>query len=147
MARLQDKPKRVYINRKKTDAIAQMEPPHTLKQLRFFVGIIHPMIKLFPNLSDLTATLRHLLSTKNNIKGTRLKWITEHDTAFANMKNDITNIIENKHFDTNKPTKARCGESKNGLGAGLEQQIENNWQPMPYACRSFNSNEPKYSKK
>ena len=68
-----------------------------------------------------------------------------HDTAFANTKNALKNIIENKHFDTNKPTRVRCNASKNGLGACLEQQIENNWQPITYARRFLNSNEQKYS--
>ena len=70
---------------------------------------------------------------------------TEHDTAFANIKNAITNIIENKHFDTNKPTRVRCNASKNSLGACLEQQIENNWQPITHTSRFLNSNEQKYS--
>ena len=45
-----------------------MEPPHTLKQLRSFKGSIQHMIKFIPNLSDLTAPLRPLLSTKKQQK-------------------------------------------------------------------------------
>ena len=41
-----------------------MEPLHTLKQLRSFMGSIHHMIKCISNLSDPTAPLRPLLSTK-----------------------------------------------------------------------------------
>ena len=60
-------------------------------------------------------------------------------------KNAITKTIENKHFDTDKPARVRCDASKNGLGAGLEQQIDNNWQPIAYASRFLNNNEQKYS--
>ena len=69
-------PNRIIPTERKTNAIAQMETPHTLKQLRSFMGIIHHMIKFSPNLSKLTAPMRPLLSTKNNLKGTKLKWTT-----------------------------------------------------------------------
>ena len=58
------------------------------------MGSIHHLIKFIPNLSNLPAPLRPLLSTKNNIKGTKLKWTTEHDTAFKKIKNAIKQIIE-----------------------------------------------------
>ena len=129
----------------KTNAITQMETPNTLKQLRSLMGSIHHVIKFIPNLTNLTAPLRPLLSTKNNIRGTKLKWTTEHDTAFEKIKKAITKIIENKHFDTNKPTRVRCDASKNGLRACLEQDTDNNWQPIAYASRFLNTNEQKYS--
>ena len=78
------------------------------------------MIKFIPNLAELTAPLRPLLSTKNSIKGSKLKWSSEHDLAFNKSKTAITQIIENKPFDTTKPTRVRSDASKNGLGACLE---------------------------
>ena len=92
-----------------------MEQPHTLKQLRSFMGFKHHMIKFIPNLSEFTAPLRPLLSTKDSIKSSKLKWSSEHDTAFNKIKKTITRIIENKHFNTKKPTRVRCDACKNGL--------------------------------
>ena len=89
---------------KKTKSISEMEQPHTIKQLRSFMGSIHHMIKFIPNLSEITAPQRPLLSTKNSIKGSKLKWSSEHHTAFNKIKKTIAQIIENKHFDTKKPT-------------------------------------------
>ena len=54
-------------------------------------------------------------------------------------------MIENKHFDTKKPTRVRCDASRNGLGASLEQYLNNNWHPVAYASRFLNCNEQKYS--
>ena len=122
-----------------------MEQPHTLKQLRSFMGSIHHLIKLIPNLSELTAPLRPLLSTKNCIKGSKLKWSSEHDVAFNQNKKTITQIIENKHFDTTKPTRVTCDASKSGLGACPEQYLENYWYPIAYDSRFLNYNEQKYS--
>ena len=71
---------------KKTKSISKMEQPHTIKQLRSFMGSIHHMINLIPNLSEVTAPLRPLLSTKNSIKGSKLKWSSEHDTTLNKIK-------------------------------------------------------------
>ena len=138
-------PNGIIPTEKKTKSISEMDPPHTLKQLRSFMGSIHHMIKFIPNLAELTAPLRPLLSMKNSIKGSKLKWSSEHDLAFNKIKTAITQIIENKHFDTTKPTRVRCDASKNGLGACLEQQLDNNWYPIAYASRFLNNNEQKYS--
>ena len=138
-------PNGIIPTEKKTKSIAEMDQPHTLKQLRSFMGSIHHMIKFIPKLSELTAPLRPLLSTKNSIKDSKLKWTSEHDLAFNKIKNAITQIIENKHFDTTQPTRVRCDASKNGLGACLEQYLDNNWHPIAYASRFLNCNEQKYS--
>ena len=145
VARLQNQPIRDNTNREENKIISEMEQPHTLKQLRSFMGSIYHMIKFIPNLSEITAPLRPLLSTKNSIKGSKLKWSSEHDTAFNKIKKSITQIIENKHFDTKKPTRFRCDASKNGLGACLEQYLNNNWHPIAYASRFLNCKEQKYS--
>ena len=122
-----------------------MEKRHTLKQLRSFMGSMHHMIKFIPNLSEITAPLRPSLSTKNSIKGSKLKLSNEHDTAFSKIKQAITQIIENKHFDTTKPTRVRCHASTNGLEACLEQCLDNKWYPIAYPSRFLNCNEQKYS--
>ena len=103
------------------------------------------MIKFIPNLSNITAPHRPLLSTKNSIKGSKFKWSNEHDLAFNKIKQAIKKIIENKHFDKTKSTTVRCDASKNGLGARLEQFLDNNWYPISYSSRFLNSSEQKYS--
>ena len=53
--------------RKKFGAIAKLDIPKTLKQLRSFIGCINHLIKFTPNLARLSETLRPLLS-KSNLK-------------------------------------------------------------------------------
>ena len=108
-------------------------------------GKHRPHDKNMPNLSNITTPLRPILLSKNSIKGSKLKWSNEHDAAFNTNKQAITNIIENKLFDTTKPTRVRCDASKNGLGACLEQLVDDNCCPISYASRFLNSNEQKYS--
>ena len=91
-----------------------MDPPKTLKQLRSLMGSKHYLQKFIPNLSQLSAPLRPLLSHKEKIKNSELDWNEEHTKKFLQVKNAIKQIIENKHFDTNRPTRVLC-EVKKGL--------------------------------
>ena len=95
-------PNGIIPTEKKTKSISEMDQPHTLKQLRSFMGSIHHMIKFISNLSELTTHLRPLLSTKNSIKGSKLKWTSKHDLAFNKIKKAITQIIEKKTLRQNK---------------------------------------------
>ena len=122
-----------------------MDPPKTLKQLRSLMGSIHHLQKFIPNLSQISGPLRPLISHKEKIKNNKLDWNEEHAKSFHQIKNAIGQIIENKHFDTNRTTRDRCDASKERLGACLEQKYDNGWHPIAYASRFLNTNEQIYS--
>ena len=50
-------------------------------------------------------------------KNSNLDWNEEHTNSFQQIKNTMKQIIQNKHSDTNQPTRVRCDASKKGLGA------------------------------
>ena len=127
------------------DAIISLEPPKTLKQLCSFMGCIHQLIKFLPNVAEMSEPLRPLLSKANTKSQNKLNWNEKHTEAFNEIKLQIQNITENKHFVTEKPTRVRCDASKKGLGAGLEQKYGNNWEPVAYASRFLNKLEQRYS--
>ena len=122
-----------------------MEPPKRLKQLRSLVGSINLLQKFCSNLSQLSAPLRPLLSRKEKMKNSKLYWTKKHTKSFPQLKTAIKQMIENKHFDTNRLKRVRCNASKEGLGACLIQKNENNWHPIAHASRFLNTNEQKYS--
>ena len=110
------------------------------------MGIIHHLQKFIPNLSQISAPLRPLLAHKEKIKKNRkLDWNEAYTKSFNQIKNTIKQVIENKHFDTNRLTRLRCKASKEGLGACLEQKYDNGWHPITYASRFLNTNELKHS--
>ena len=102
-------PSGIIPTEKKTKSISEMEQPHTLKQLRSFIGGLHHMIKFIPNLSEITASLRPLLSTKNSIKGSKLKLSSEHDTAFNKSKKSYNT---NNRKQTLRHNKAHTGQMR-----------------------------------
>ena len=129
----------------KTEPLLKREPPKTLKQLRSFKGSIYHLTKFIQNLAEIPEPLRPLLKKENTTSSNKLKWEDKHTKTFSNIKLQIANIVENKHFDAEKETKIKCNASKLGLGATLEQKTENAWHTIAIASRFLNPVEQRYS--
>ena len=81
---------------------------------------IHHLIKFIPILATLSAPIRPLLSATTSKK--KLEWNEKHTVAFKKIKQAKHNIVEQKHFNIDNETRVKCGASKEGLGACLEQK-------------------------
>ena len=125
---------------RKTEPIESLKAPKTVSQLKFFMGSIHSLHKYLPALTESSASLRPLLSRKNECS-----WTSECQVSFENLKNQVANIVEVRHFDINRDTKIVCDASQNGLGAVLEQLNSDGWRPISFASRYLNEAEKKYS--
>jgi len=68
-------------SQKKVEAILQIKPPTTRKQLRRFIGMVNYYRDMWPQRSHLLAPLSALTSAK-----VKWKWATEHQEAFEKMK-------------------------------------------------------------
>ena len=123
----------------KTEALQKLDIPKTLKQLRSFMGSIHHLIKFIPHLAEISEPLRPLLKKENVTASNKLKWEEKHTKTFENIKTQIAKIVENKHFDVDKETRVKCDASKLGLGATLEQKIDNIWHTIAFASRFLNT--------
>jgi hypothetical protein len=64
----------------KIDAILQIKPPTTRKQLRHFIGMVNYYRDVLPLRSHLLAPLSSLTSAK-----VKWKWTTEHQEAFKTL--------------------------------------------------------------
>ena len=138
-------PNGVTPTKQKCDAIINLDNPKTLKQLRSFMGCIHQLIKLRPNLARISEPLRPLLSKANTKSQNKHDWKDNHTIAFNDIKAQIKQITENKQFDISKQTRVRCDASKKALGACLEQKIGHIWRPIAFASRFLNNLESRYS--
>ena len=91
-------------------------------------------------MSSLSSPLRPLL-----IKKSVYQWNDEHTKAFEELKQQIVNIKENKHFDIKWMLRQKTYASHSGLGATLEQWDGENWVTIAFASRFLNNHESKYS--
>ena len=124
----------------KTAAIAEMKAPKTLKQLRSFLGSVHHISKLIPNLAKICHPLLPLL--KKNEKFIRTE---NHQTYFQHIKTAVANATENTHSNPTLETRVTCNTSCQGLAAALERLDSEGWKLVAFASRFLNSNEERYS--
>ena len=124
----------------KIDAISKMKMPTNKKELQRFLGMINYLGKFIPKLSDMTAPLRKLL--QNDVDWSFEK---QHEVSVQTLQKLITTAPVLKYFDPTKPTQISSDFSGEGLGALLEQQIDDVWHPVAYASRTLTPAEHNYS--
>ena len=115
----------------KMESVRDFPQPENIKQLRRFMGMANHMAKFHPDLSEASAPLRSLMSTKNE-----WLWTENHTESFNKVKDVIMSPITLKLYDVNRPTKIRVDGSKlNGISVILYQQHDEQWHPVTCGSR------------
>ena len=115
----------------KIQGISERLRPNNLKELRSFLGAVNQLNKFVPDLASICAPFRSILK-----KEAEWKWTKEHEEAFLKINQEIKSITELTHFKRNKKLRIICDASKQGLGAVLQQQQDNQeWKPVSFASR------------
>ena len=117
----------------KTQAILNLKPPTTHKQLKSLLDSGHHLTKFIPKLAMLCRGFRDKLR-----KDTKYAWAENHQSNFETIKTNIKNLTENTHYDTKINTRVKTDASRSGLGAVLEQETCNGWETISYASRFLN---------
>ena len=101
---------------KKVEAIRNLAPPKTRKQLRSFIGMVNYYRDMWPKRSHLLAPLSSLTS-----KNVKFKWTEEHQKAFDEIKTVIAQETMLTYPDFNKAFHLHTDASKRQLGAHITQ--------------------------
>ena len=89
---------------------------------QIILGLHAPHNKVHRQTRKIIRTTIPLLSKNNTKSQNKLDWKDHNTTAFEEIKRQITNITENKHFDINKEKRVKCDAGRKGLGACPEQK-------------------------
>ena len=110
------------------------------------MGSIHHLIRYIPRLAQTAVALRSLLKNteKNTEKNRKVKWSTEHNTAFKNLLKLVSEITQNKLFGQHLHTRIVCDASTTGLGAALGH-FSSGWVAVAYASRFLSSLDESFS--
>ncbi|XP_030851255.1 uncharacterized protein K02A2.6-like [Strongylocentrotus purpuratus] len=125
---------------KKVAAILNMERPQNKQDVQRFLGMVNYQGKFIPDLSTKSAPLRSLLEKRNE-----WMWQDAQEKAWCQLKEALTQEPVLHFYDSTKPTKLSADASKNGLGAVLLQQHDQNWFPIAYASRAMTDAETRYA--
>lgn len=117
-------------------AIKEMKIPSNKQEVRRLLGMINYLSKFMPNVSKVTAPLRHLI--KNNVD---FNWSFEHEESFNKIKFMLTTSPVLKVFNPKEEIVIQADSSKDGMGACLLQ----NSQPVSFVSRSLSENEKNFA--
>ena len=121
---------------KKVEAIRNIAPPKTRKQLRGFIGMVNYYRDMWPKRSHLLAPLTSLTS-----KNVKFKWTEEHQKAFDAVKAVIAQETMLTYPDFSKPFHLHADASKIQLGAHITQ----NEKPIAFYSRKLNPAQTRYT--
>ena len=123
----------------KTTAVAEMETPRSVSELRRFMGMANQLGKFTPRITEISQPLRELLSSKRS-----WMWGPAQEEAFKEVKAELTRPTTLALYSPDLPTKICADASTYGLGAVLLQE-HNEWKPVAFASRSMTDTEKRYS--
>ena len=130
----------IWADPDKIGAICRMEAPHTVSELRRFLGMVNQLGKFSPRIAELTQPLRELLSTKR-----AWLWGPEQDAAFSKVKDELVQPTVLTLYNPNAAIKVSADASSFGVGAVLLQEDNEGWKPVAYASRSMSETEQRYA--
>ncbi|CAB4031928.1 Hypothetical predicted protein [Paramuricea clavata] len=105
----------------KIAAVQHMPKPTGKQEMLSLLGFINYLAKFLPKLAEIAQPLRDL-----TLKDARFLWSSQHDKAFAEVKNLVSKHPVLKYYDVSEEVTIQCDASEKGLGASLLQ----NGQPV-----------------
>lgn len=123
-------------NIKYKEAILGMKKPQDKSAVLRFLGLLKYIAKFIPNLSKLTAELRHL--TRTDVP---FQWNDNHDKEFQNILAVISSDQVLAIYDPNKNVIIQTDASKDGLGCVIIQE----GKPVAFASRTLSKSEQKWA--
>jgi len=127
---------RIRPSLKKVEAIYNIEPPKTRKQLRRFIGMVNYYRDMWPHRSHVLAPLSALTSIK-----VKWLWTEEHQNAFMQMKTLIAKETLLAYPNFNKKFEIHTDASKVQLGACISQE----GTPLAFYSRKLNPVQTRYT--
>ena len=123
-------------------AAVQSFPPQTVSELMRFNGMINFYNRFMPHASLIMKPLFAAVAGKKGKDP--VEWDTLTTKAFADTKSALANATLLHHPEHNADIALMTDASDIGVGAVLEQQVGELWQPLAFFSRKFSAAESRY---
>lgn len=116
-----------------------------MNDLRRFLGILNFCRRFLPKAADLQLPLHSMLSAGKKKDKTPLTWTTESEKAFISSKQELESVTYLSHPDSSALIALMYVTLLWAIGASVQQQIGNNFEPLGFVSHKLSSAEQKYS--
>ena len=112
----------------RVQAIRDVTPPTTVKELQRFLGMLNYYRRFIPKAAQ------HLFHLFNALKGKpkNLLWTTEMNNSFIAVKEALASAVMLRHPRPDAPIAITSDASKEAIGAVLEQRGPEGWEPLSF---------------
>ena len=122
-------------------SLHKWEAPRIITQLRGFLGLTNYYSGYVKNYAEIASPLMDMLQVgkHDGKKGSTLplKWNSTTRAAFEELKRVLTTELELYTIDPDKPFVLRADASDKAVGAVLEQQTGDKWNPVGFFSRKL----------
>jgi transposase InsO family protein len=129
----------------RVSAINNFPRPETVKDLRRFLGIVNFYRRFVKNAASIQAPLHAFLKHSRKNDKTCIQWTTDSESAFAKCKSALSEAALLAHPLMDAPLRLTTDASDSAIGGVLEQQLEDNWQPLGFFSKKLNNAQRGYS--
>ncbi|CAB1108851.1 unnamed protein product [Ectocarpus sp. CCAP 1310/34] len=125
----------------KLDAIARMPRPHTVEELRTFLGLTGYLRQFVPNYSLTAAPLTNILRNKafasKRARKLPIPWSVAEEDAFQSLRETLASPKVLAFPDLERPFELHTDASTLGVGASLMQTIDGVTRAVAFASHRF----------
>ena len=133
-------------SKEKLTSVETFPQPHTMGELKSFLGLGSYFRNHLPNFSTLVYPLSRMLDgyTKKSRKKI-LQWTSEHSSCFDAVKAAIVNCQQLFFRDPSAPIRLYTDASEYGIGAYLCQVVDEQEQPIGFLSKTLTKAEKRWS--
>jgi len=131
-----------------TDRVAKLQsypPPHTIRHLRRFLGKLNFYRRFLLHAAATQAPLHALLAGLRTKGSQPINWTPALSQAFEEFKDSLSQAAMLAHPDGAAPIALVTDASTTAMGAELQEQIQDSWQPLAFYSKKRSTAQQKYS--
>lgn len=138
-------PQGIRPTEEKVKAIIDYPKPQTVEDLRRFTGMVNFYRAHLPNAASHQSLFnKYLGSSKKNDKS-KIQWSQDASQAFEQCKNGLKMAATLSYPRTDTTLALMTDASNFCVGAVLQQQVNNIWEPLGYFSKKLTTAQQKYS--
>ena len=127
----------------KVDAVRNFPTPTTVGDMQAFIGMVQFYNKYIPRINLIMCPLFAVIASRKRPEV--IEWTADLELAFLKAKSALASATLLRHPRLNATTALTTDASDLGMGAVLEQYIDQRWVPLAFFSKKFSSSQANYS--